>query len=1177
MPFRSDVGNSFPRQLVNCIILREEGERIWEDGMSQWASNPEHSSEIDAAVAAWYLAAEREERPDRAAFLQQYPHLATELLEFLADFDKFQQLAGAGTKSQAAVETSRTGAGNSQPGNAGAETSIPKNFGRYQIEKELGKGAMGVVYLAEDTQLRRKVALKIPAKSSLDDPQTLERFYREAQTSATLRHPNICPVFDVGSIDGTHYLTMAYIPGKPVSAFLTKNKLPAAKQVALLIRKIALAIEDAHQHGIVHRDLKPSNVMLDQRNEPIVMDFGLARQTNNVENARLTQSGAILGTPAYMAPEQVEGEIDQVGPQSDIYALGVMLYQFLTGDLPFQGPILKVFSQIQHDEPKRPRDVRAGVPAALEAICLKMMAKQPAQRYASMKEAAAALTEFIKQSSMAGPAPVMPKASEVANVERDLDEKTLLSLPDVAIGRRKAKAIRRIKPPASRRKHKFWIATGASVLALTLLFAIVLWMQNDKVAVRVAIDDPTAVVKIDGKQLRINGDGIGELRLTLQEHTFTVQRTDEEIESPQTFTITKNGTRLLDLRRKPVNPKIDVVEDQIRPATSPPHTSQLGVEGIARLKSALPQGEATVYSGNPAAKIDYALHRKAAEIFLAQNKLLNILPENGFVRFVGKREDLPESDFRLVALMPGTLGSGNAITRKGWELIQRTQVKEMTLSPDPLNEEDIADLAKCQELITLSFYATPLTASNLSALSSLKQLGFLSFGRTGIDRAGLKALKNFPVLHTLHLLEPAIGNEDLELLAGLPITTLRIGNPAFTDRALDILDRGPKLNLLNIYEDTQISQMRLQKFAADHPQCVIQYGPDEKPKYLNRRAGNPAADAPAAAVVPFNADQAKDHQEAWAKHLGVPVEYTNSIGMKFRLIPPGEFMRGSTPEEIQSAIKFTDNFPNVSGAEKEEWIAQLRGGGPQHKVILTRPFYLGVHEVTQGQYKKIMATNPSWFTKTGPQPQFAEKVAGMDTPGHPVEYVSWNDGAEFCAKLSNEEKLKPFYFRAYDTVTPLDGTGYRFPSEAEWEFACRAGTTTKSWAGDREEDFQRVDWFDLNSGGRTHAVGELKSNPWGLFDMQGNVCEWVEDAWHATYYEQFANKPAIDPSGWPFSTAKRVYRSLSFQSPVYYWRLMDRAYQVPFYKNPDSGFRAALSVESVRKSLTGQPTETKER
>jgi hypothetical protein len=174
------------------------------------------------------------------------------------------------------------------------------------------------------------------------------------------------------------------------------------------------------------------------------------------------------------------------------------------------------------------------------------------------------------------------------------------------------------------------------------------------------------------------------------------------------------------------------------------------------------------------------------------------------------------------------------------------------------------------------------------------------------------------------------------------------------------------------------------------------------------------ADAPAPAIAPFDADQARQFQQAWANHLALPVEYTNSIGMRFRLVPPGEFLMGGTPEEIEAALAAVGN--------DEYWKSRIRSESPRHKAILTRPLYLGVHEVTQAQYELLCGKNPSHFAAAG-----ADKaaVAGLDTATHPVELVSWNDAAEFCVKLSEKEQLKPFYFRGGETVTMLEGTAAR--------------------------------------------------------------------------------------------------------------------------------------------------------
>ncbi len=315
------------------------------------------------------------------------------------------------------------------------------------------------------------------------------------------------------------------------------------------------------------------------------------------------------------------------------------------------------------------------------------------------------------------------------------------------------------------------------------------------------------------------------------------------------------------------------------------------------------------------------------------------------------------------------------------------------------------------------------------------------------------------------------------------------------------------------------------------------------------------ADAPPPAIAPFDAEQAQQHQEAWAKYLGVPVEYTNSLGMKFRLIPPGEFMMGSTPEEIEEALK----------NQVTHWHEYVRSEGPQHKVILTRPNYLGVHEVTQAEYEKMMGKNPSHFAPLGAG---KDAVAGMDTTSHPVEMVSWNDAAEFCAKLSQQEKHKPFYARAGETVTPpLDGTGYRLPTEAEWEYAGRGGTTTKYWIGDKEEDLLRAGW-NTNAGLHTHPVGELIGNPFGLYDVHGNVSEWVQDTWEAAYYRRFQEKPAVDPAG-PDSTVARMggLRGGSWSYYASVCRTSNRHALISEAGDALVGFRVSLSVDAVRHSL----------
>jgi serine/threonine protein kinase len=271
-------------------------------------------------------------------------------------------------------------------------------FGRYQIVRMLGRGAMGAVYLAYDTQLHRHVALKTPllGKNSL----AIQRFYREARAAAQLRSPYLCPVYDVGEIGHVYYLSMAFIDGYPLTKAIVEGRFKTVGEITAVTKKIALGFQKAHERGIIHRDLKPDNVMIDLDGEPIVMDFGLARRVD--DDAQVTMSGVIIGTPAYMSPEQVEGDPKKIGPATDIYSLGVVYYQMLTGRLPFRGSLTSILRQIGTERPPKPSTINPeiGEDSAPERICLKMMATSTSDRYASMADVVAALEKLSPQDDV---------------------------------------------------------------------------------------------------------------------------------------------------------------------------------------------------------------------------------------------------------------------------------------------------------------------------------------------------------------------------------------------------------------------------------------------------------------------------------------------------------------------------------------------------------------------------------------------------------------------------------------------------------------------------------------------------------------------------------------------------------------------------------------------------------
>ena len=279
----------------------------------------------------------------------------------------------------------------------GVEKSVGQNqaFGRYRLLQELGRGAMGVVYLAEDTELQRQVALKIPSFYSGCSPQIIERFHYEAQAAAKIHHPNICPVYDVGQVDGQHYLTMAYLEGQNLADYLTNQKTLNLPEAVFLVQRLAKAIGEAHRRGVIHRDLKPANIMIDSRGEPIIMDFGLAHLATG-SGDRLTQEGQAMGTPAYMSPEQIRGDIQAMSPRSDIFSLGVILFELLTGRLPFEGNLHSVLMRIVTEPPPTLTSVRGDLDPRIDSICSKAMAKHPDDRFATAFDFASALDDCLQ-------------------------------------------------------------------------------------------------------------------------------------------------------------------------------------------------------------------------------------------------------------------------------------------------------------------------------------------------------------------------------------------------------------------------------------------------------------------------------------------------------------------------------------------------------------------------------------------------------------------------------------------------------------------------------------------------------------------------------------------------------------------------------------------------------------
>jgi serine/threonine-protein kinase len=266
-----------------------------------------------------------------------------------------------------------------------------RRVAHFDLLEPLGAGRFGHVWLARDVQLDRLVAVKMPHRGQLPE-EDAELFLREARAAAQLRHPQIVNVHEVGRDGDTMYIVSDYVPGPTLAQWL-KTQQPTPREAAELIAALASTLQAAHSAGVIHRDIKPSNVILDRQGTPHVMDFGLARRDG--QDVTVTAAGQVFGTPAYMSPEQARGAGDRADGRTDVYSLGVMLYEMLTGSLPFQGNVRMQLQQVLHEEPRAPRRLNDRVPRDLEMVCLKAMSKEPAWRYATAEDLAADLRRFL--------------------------------------------------------------------------------------------------------------------------------------------------------------------------------------------------------------------------------------------------------------------------------------------------------------------------------------------------------------------------------------------------------------------------------------------------------------------------------------------------------------------------------------------------------------------------------------------------------------------------------------------------------------------------------------------------------------------------------------------------------------------------------------------------------------
>ncbi len=962
----------------------------------------------------------------------------------------------------------------------------------YEVLEVIGKGGFGVVLKAFDERLHRVVAVKVLSPAFAANGSARRRFIREAQAVAAIKNEHVVGIHDVKEDSNPPYLVMECIDGFSLQQKIDKQGALGVKEILRIGTQIAEGLAAAHKQGKVHRDIKPANILLENGVERVkITDFGLARA---VDDASVTQSGTVAGTPMYMSPEQAEGlPIDH---RSDLFSLGTVLYAMCTGHPPFRASgTHAVLKRVIDASPRPIREINCEIPDWLCDIIAKLHAKKPEDRYQIAKEVAELLGQRLAD---------VQAGREIGQVidRRAEPRKGPGAAPATDPATR---PLTRLGSPNRRR-----LKVALVLLVLFFVAAYGIWrgpaikrFASGQARLFVTRNqlDTRVFVKKDGRVVQEIGGKAPVFALDLESGGYEVSAecppgfrprwvvtTDEGVFSP--FATAR--TRLTLGGTVPLQP---------RPGGY--YSIHVGAELIPKVE----QEPSWVQLFNGKDLTGWKSHPDQPGDWQVKGGILVGRATQAPGHLFSERGDFENFHFRVEAKLNESGDSGQIFRC------------EYGLNGAPMGPD--------------SPLRTPLGyEANLSLPTDFK---------TG----SLWGASISPVGPKESLIDPETWFVQEVIAQGNRIIVKVNGKTS-----VEVIDTDSRYLR---------GHLALQAWV---PNTVVHF------KKVEIKELPAEGSPPPHAVAPFDAAKAKEHQDAWAKHLGVPVEFENKLGMKFRLIPPGEYTMGSTPAEIEAALQ-------VAGGDAR-WRGHVQSEGPQHMVVLKQPVYMSVHEVTQKNYQAVMGTNPSFFAKPGPKKDLADKVAAIDTVNHPVENVRWHDAAEFCIKLCQLENLKPFYGRAGDAVTFLDGRGYRLPTEAEWEFACRAGTTTRFWCGDRDEELPPTAWIRENSGGRTHPVGELKANPFGLYDMHGHVWEWVQDWWEPNYYFQFAKEPAIDPQGPPSTSGRRVIRGGHWSFTASICRSSDRFAESPAYRGAVLGFRVALSVDAVKQKLVPPATELKE-
>lgn len=986
--------------------------------------------------------------------------------------------------------------------------STLRYFGDYELHEEIARGGMGVVYRARQVRLNRQVALKMIRAGKFSSGTEIQRLRAEAEAAAQLDHPAIVPVFEVGEHEGLHYFTMAFVDGVPLSEKLNQGPLPA-RVAAQLIKTVAKAVAYAHEKGVIHRDIKPGNILIDQAGLPRVSDFGLAKQV--ASDNELTTTGQILGTPSYMPPEQAEGNLDQVGPASDIYSLGAVLYATLTGRPPFQAATsVETLRQVVDQQPVAPRRLNPSIPRDLETICLKCLEKKPASRYAT----AAAMAQDLK-----------------------------CYLDGRPISARRVSVLERCWRWACRRPDLSLALLALGVLVSVVSVAAIIQEQRHAQA--------ELQVRVEGLVQTIEAADFRQLPQRITDLTSFPDQTTalEELRKRATSSETRNNRVRVELA-------VAVLSGKLEPSALDSWWS-LSLQELVAIRqitqSLRPQFVPSLKKILSTESRESDVRHKqlrAMGLMLTESDLVTRFNRTGDSAVTSNR--LPQNEGKLQpALWDGlaetllyVLYENPKEFDAALELFQPAASDLFHALRRRIETQSISAQQR-HTAIALMSELTRESPSKIADIACMVDADTLPLLRRHVDRMGAELLP--ALLKELHRPGIDVGNSG----EALPVESQKkLAAALVLKQANDVRRRAMAAAWL----------FRLGRVEEVWP--LLKEQPDDSLRYavidrirLVGGAIDPVLKQLETAVqqtsrLPLNATSGDDSELSML--LLLIGELSGQIGDEARATIVkilGELFEKHPNPGVHSACEWTLNqlkaratiqeiqhrLSSAVLSDQRDWyvtksgatMAVIRGPvtfqmGADWKdpnrlandsvdpvtgtVTLTdeercmkraigRDFAIGLKEVSLAEFLLC-------------EEEFHQKINQFMSPtvDYPANKVNWYLAARYCNWLSEKEGLDDSEFcfipdsegRYGEGLTLAENylhrKGYRMPTEAEWEYACRAGTTTPRFFGHCSELLPQYVWYVENSKEQALIIpGTLKPNALGLFDVFGNVIEWCID------------------------------------------------------------------------------------